>query len=310
MGVAYRILASAGASASASGQAGFSVQPQTTPPSTHNDIHTTAPVQDTLLLRVGDLNGPPIKCYPETTTLSDGVVDAIYDYKPGLFCPDGMTTATRIGTVFLCCPTGLTYTYDGRYDFCSATWTEWTGYAGSWKDLEGAISKTVVYSAADHMRLNVAAPVIWLSGQDPDANPGNGLGSPSRLSPSTPPGSGPPTTVDSNTTKTSTLLKASSNPPNNNNNNNGDGNNNNNNNNGGDGNFNNNNNNKNCRRDDCQITTTALSGTREEPPSPTKQSEQSDLNRSGAGDSVPLGSVGAQVGLGVGGADFSSAPKA
>lgn len=52
----------------------------------------------------GTPSGTLIQCYPETTTFNDGFVDAIYDYSPGVFCPNGMTTATKIADAFLCCP--------------------------------------------------------------------------------------------------------------------------------------------------------------------------------------------------------------
>ncbi|KAI1735895.1 hypothetical protein F4680DRAFT_295514 [Xylaria scruposa] len=107
--------------------------------------------------------GTSIQCYPEVTTYSDGFVDAVFDYSPGLFCPDGMTTATSIASVFLCCPSGLTYSYDGQQDQCTATITMGAALVGPWKDNEASIVSTTSFSAADRMTLYPRAVPVYLT---------------------------------------------------------------------------------------------------------------------------------------------------
>ncbi|KAI0549662.1 hypothetical protein F4679DRAFT_261464 [Xylaria curta] len=109
-------------------------------------------------------HGTSIQCYPEITTYSDGFVDAVFDYSPGLFCPDGMTTATSIASVFLCCPSGLTYSYDGQQDQCTATITMGAALEGPWKDNEASIVSATSFSAADRMTLYPSAVPVYLTG--------------------------------------------------------------------------------------------------------------------------------------------------
>ncbi|KAI1424495.1 hypothetical protein F5Y12DRAFT_447101 [Xylaria sp. FL1777] len=104
-----------------------------------------------------------IRCLPQTTIIDDSYVDGVYDYNPGLFCPDGMTTDTSIGSAFLCCPSGLTYSYNGDFADCTGTITEGTVLVGPWNADEATIAKTITWSAPDNMTLYVAARPIYLT---------------------------------------------------------------------------------------------------------------------------------------------------
>ncbi|KAI0861166.1 hypothetical protein F4860DRAFT_180349 [Xylaria cubensis] len=126
--------------------------------------------------------GTSIQCYPEITTYNDGFVDAVFDYSPGLFCPDGMTTATSIANVFLCCPSGLTYSYDGQQDQCTATITMGAALVGQWKDNSASIVSTTSFSAADRMTLYPSAVPVYLT----NARSGTFNNAPSQSIPSTP----------------------------------------------------------------------------------------------------------------------------
>lgn len=101
---------------------------------------------------------PTIQCLPETTTWYDGSVDGIYNYNPGLFCPDDMTTDTSIGGTFICCPTGLTF--DGTY--CYGTETIGVGFLGAVSSALGTIYDSTSFSAADGTTLYASAYPVRL----------------------------------------------------------------------------------------------------------------------------------------------------
>ncbi|KAI0405893.1 hypothetical protein F4802DRAFT_138902 [Xylaria palmicola] len=114
-----------------------------------------------------------IQCCPEATTYSDGYIDAIQDFDPGIFCPDWATTAASTGSVFVCCPTGLTYSNDGGWEVCTGTMMPWTGpgLVGPWIPNQGTISKTISFSAADHKTLYILAHPIFLTAYGVTSSP-------------------------------------------------------------------------------------------------------------------------------------------
>ncbi|KAI0799130.1 hypothetical protein GGR55DRAFT_517455 [Xylaria sp. FL0064] len=110
----------------------------------------------------GEPGSSPIQCLPQTTVIDDSFVDGVYDYNPGLFCPDGMTTETSIGTTFLCCPSGLTYSFDGYNEQCTGTMTKGTVLGGDYAGIGGIVGTTIIWSVADNMTLYVAATPVYL----------------------------------------------------------------------------------------------------------------------------------------------------
>ncbi|KAI0975237.1 hypothetical protein F4678DRAFT_320806 [Xylaria arbuscula] len=119
----------------------------------------------------GDSSYSPIQCLPQTTALDDGI-DGVYDYNPGLFCPDGMTTDTSIGSAFLCCPSGLSYSYDGVIEACTGIMTKGTALEGYYFTEVGVIvESTITWSAADNMTLYVAARPVYLYQESNIVNP-------------------------------------------------------------------------------------------------------------------------------------------
>ncbi|KAI0533709.1 hypothetical protein GGR58DRAFT_98849 [Xylaria digitata] len=108
--------------------------------------------------------GVSIQCLPQTTIYYDGFVDGAYEYDPGLFCPDGMTTDTSIGSAFLCCPSGLTYSFDGYQEYCTATITTGEALAGAWdrvSENRGTVCSTITFSG--NMTLYVSANPVYLT---------------------------------------------------------------------------------------------------------------------------------------------------
>ncbi|TRX89684.1 hypothetical protein FHL15_009434 [Xylaria flabelliformis] len=81
--------------------------------------------------------GTSIQCYPEITTYNDGFVDAVYDYSPGLFCPDGVFTSMIDKTLL--------------------------SNIGQWKDNSASIVSTTSFSAADRMTLYPSAVPVYLT---------------------------------------------------------------------------------------------------------------------------------------------------
>ncbi|KAI1313985.1 hypothetical protein F5Y03DRAFT_1336 [Xylaria venustula] len=111
----------------------------------------------------GDSSYSTIQCLPQTTVLDDDTfVDGVYDYDPGLFCPDGMTTDTSIGSAFLCCPSGLSYSYDGYNEACTGTMTKGTVFGGYLAGIGGIVGTTIAWSPADNMTLYVSASPVYL----------------------------------------------------------------------------------------------------------------------------------------------------
>ncbi|KAI8954982.1 hypothetical protein F4801DRAFT_415870 [Xylaria longipes] len=148
----------------------------------------------------GNQGGTSLQCYPEVTTYN-GFVDAAFDYSPGLFCPDGMTTATSIASVFLCCPSGLTYSYDGEQDQCTATITMGEALLGSWSDNQATVLSITSFSRADSMTLYASAVPVYLT----DTRSGTFGNVPSQAI--------PPVSGESSTTGPSTSVEVSSNTP-------------------------------------------------------------------------------------------------
>ncbi|KAI0422847.1 hypothetical protein F5X98DRAFT_369647 [Xylaria grammica] len=108
-----------------------------------------------------------IQCLPRTTVFSDGYTDGVYDYDPGLYCPDGMTTDTSIGSVFLCCPSGLSY-YGGQ-EACTTTITQGSFFAGLSNDNEGTVGTVVTVS--DNMTVYAAARPVYLTQKSSAVSP-------------------------------------------------------------------------------------------------------------------------------------------
>ncbi|KAI0439862.1 hypothetical protein F4803DRAFT_22563 [Xylaria telfairii] len=150
-------------------------------------------------------SGTLIQCYPETTTFNDGYVDAVFDYSPGIFCPNGMTTATSTAGAFLCCPSGLTYSYDGHQDQCTATLTMGEALLGPWQDNSASIASTTTFSAEEHMTLYVKAVPIYLTAQGSNTKSSTFGDVPSQ--------SIPPISGDPSSTGISTSSQASSDTP-------------------------------------------------------------------------------------------------
>ncbi|KAI0474673.1 hypothetical protein F4859DRAFT_481523 [Xylaria cf. heliscus] len=220
MGFTYQAQAQASASAAASAGVGNNPQqsqtPTTTPPLT--TIFTPPPECKTPLAFDGECQnalecdgsympflylsgGTSIQCYPEVTTFSDGFVDAILDYNPGLFCPDGMTTASNAGSVFFCCPSGLTY--DGQRDQCTATLTTGVALEGPWQDNSASIVSTTSFSAADRMTLYASARAVYLTARESSTKSDTFSNTLSQFT--------PPLLGDSSTTGTSISSQVSSN---------------------------------------------------------------------------------------------------
>ncbi|GAP85309.2 hypothetical protein SAMD00023353_1002160 [Rosellinia necatrix] len=110
----------------------------------------------------GPASGSRIQCLPKVKTNGDGSVEAIYTYDPGLICPRGLTTDTKIGTAFVCCPTGLTYTASGQQDACYGTVTEGPVLVGFTGAEESTVFETFDLAAADQTTIHVAARAVFL----------------------------------------------------------------------------------------------------------------------------------------------------
>ncbi|KAI0509137.1 hypothetical protein F5B22DRAFT_618601 [Xylaria bambusicola] len=106
---------------------------------------------------------PPVVCLPQTTIFSDGFTDGQYDYNPGIYCPNGLTTATSIGNQFLCCPIGMTYSFDGKYDSCAGTVTKGVFWAGPGNLNSGTIARAITLSSGDGTTIFLGAPPVWLT---------------------------------------------------------------------------------------------------------------------------------------------------
>ncbi|KAI0456357.1 hypothetical protein F5B21DRAFT_159304 [Xylaria acuta] len=280
MGFTYQASASASAGVSYGPQLSLSSHmPRTIPPLT--TIFTPPPECKTPFAFVGDCynefecdgsympflsipdsrnpGGTSIQCYPEVTTYSDGYVDAVFEYSPGLFCPDGMTTATSIASVFLCCPSGLTYSFDGDEEQCTATITMGAAFVGPWQQNQATVLDTTSFSSADSMTLYAAAFPVYLnnirSGTSGHA-PGQSI---------------PPVSGESSTTGTSTLKEVPSKTPTSNS--------------------------PRCRRDSCQTTTTTQPNTGGESTPATTNTLGSDEPKSSNQTNLKIG-VGVGVGVG------------
>ncbi|KAI1175599.1 hypothetical protein F4777DRAFT_323662 [Nemania sp. FL0916] len=99
------------------------------------------------------------QCLPETTTDSEGAAEAVYEYDPGQFCPEGMTTATSMGTYHYCCHSDLTY--DTILEACMGSKTLAMYYLGTLVDGTGVVSRTIDLSGTD-TTLPVTARAISL----------------------------------------------------------------------------------------------------------------------------------------------------
>ncbi|KAI1361186.1 hypothetical protein F5Y08DRAFT_27281 [Xylaria arbuscula] len=127
----------------------------------YDDFHCDAVYVPFLYTKSAD--SPPVTCLPQTTVYSDGFVDGQFEYSPGLYCPKGMTTATSIANQYLCCPSGLTYSFDGKFDTCTGTVTEGVFWAGSVDFNSGTIARVITLSAADDTTMFLGAYPIWLT---------------------------------------------------------------------------------------------------------------------------------------------------
>ncbi|KAI0096127.1 hypothetical protein GGR51DRAFT_51056 [Nemania sp. FL0031] len=110
----------------------------------------------------GNRDPSTFQCLPETTS-ADGP-DGVYKYNPGLFCPEGMTTGTSIGNIFICCHSDLTYSSSQGSEECIGTKTIGVGFTGYDSGEVGIIEGITSFSSADNMTVEVyASPVSLIS---------------------------------------------------------------------------------------------------------------------------------------------------